>query len=122
MEAAGADGSLAAGAPAVDPMVQAALDEVKTLGGCCKDSDNVIAKINEQHEKLAKQGAAADLCTYRIGGTLYSVSAPCVLCFRCCVSPSGCVWLRGMFVCSARGEGAGYRAAVPEAAGHVSAL
>ena len=31
MEAAGADGSLAAGAPAVDPMVQAALDEVQLL-------------------------------------------------------------------------------------------
>ena len=50
-------GGAAALAPV--PLVKAAMDEVKTLGGCCKDSDNVIAKINELHEKLAKLGVYA---------------------------------------------------------------
>ena len=52
-------GAGGAAAPAAVPLVKAAMDEVKTLGGCCQDSDNVIAKINELHEKLAKLGVCA---------------------------------------------------------------
>ena len=46
----------AGGAASVDPMIQAAMDELKTLGGCCKDSDNVLEKINSTHENISRQG------------------------------------------------------------------
>jgi len=48
--------SAAAEGHAGDPMVTAAAEEVKTLGGCCKDSDKVLERINGEHEKLSKQG------------------------------------------------------------------
>lgn len=44
-----------------DPMLLAAAEEVKTLGGCCKDSDRVLEKINSEHEKLSKQGVTHPL-------------------------------------------------------------
>ena len=58
MEAGAAAG---AGTPpvAVDPLIQAAADELKTLGGCCKDSDNVLERINSMHESLSRQGGSA---------------------------------------------------------------
>eukprot|EP00960_Hanusia_phi_P058351 763860-Hanusia_phi.AAC.6 len=36
--------------------MEGAGEEVKTLGGTCKDSDHVIEKINSVHEKLSRQG------------------------------------------------------------------
>ena len=52
MESTGTVAEVGAG----DPMLLAAAEEVKTLGGCCKDSDRVLEKINSEHEKLSKQG------------------------------------------------------------------
>ena len=52
----GIEGMDAGGAASVDPMIQAAMDELKTLGGCCKDSDNVLEKINSTHENISRQG------------------------------------------------------------------
>eukprot|EP00290_Baffinella_frigidus_P049456 CAMPEP_0180408132 /NCGR_PEP_ID=MMETSP0989-20121125/42106_1 /TAXON_ID=697907 /ORGANISM="non described non described, Strain CCMP2293" /LENGTH=351 /DNA_ID=CAMNT_0022412035 /DNA_START=183 /DNA_END=1235 /DNA_ORIENTATION=+ len=37
-------------------MIAAATAEVKTLANCCKDSDNILNKINELHEKISGQG------------------------------------------------------------------
>jgi len=42
-------------------MIEAATAEVKSLGNCCKDSDNVLDKINALHEKLSGQGTARSL-------------------------------------------------------------
>lgn len=62
MEAAGGAGGAgeaggAATPPVVDPQLQAATGELRTLGGCCKDSDNVLERINTMHDNLSKQGA-----------------------------------------------------------------
>jgi len=46
-----------------DTALNAAAEEVKTLGGCCKDSDNVLEKINSVHEKLSKEGATLCSCS-----------------------------------------------------------
>ena len=46
-------GNLAGGG--MGALEQAAAADVKALGGCCKDSDNVLEKINAVHEKLSKQ-------------------------------------------------------------------
>jgi len=54
----GMEGMDAGGAAPVDPMIQAAMDELKTLGGCCKDSDNVLEKINSTHENISRQGVS----------------------------------------------------------------
>ena len=54
----GIEGMDGAGAAPVDPMIQAAMDELKTLGGCCKDSDNVLEKINSTHENISRQGVS----------------------------------------------------------------
>lgn len=62
------DGSAGVGADAGagDPLLLAAVEEVKTLGGCCKDSDRVLEKINSEHEKLSKQGLVqARACSTR---------------------------------------------------------
>jgi hypothetical protein len=53
---AGAAGEGAATAVA-DLKIVAAQNELRTLGGCCKDSDNVLERINTLHDSLSKQGA-----------------------------------------------------------------
>eukprot|EP00961_Rhodomonas_salina_P240416 3248222-Rhodomonas_salina.8 len=45
----------------MDAMVQAAAADVKALRGCCKDSDNVLEKINAEHEKLAAKGEGHEM-------------------------------------------------------------
>ena len=53
---AGASGEGATTAVA-DLKIVAAQNELRTLGGCCKDSDNVLERINTLHDSLSKQGA-----------------------------------------------------------------
>ena len=67
IQSRGMDGSaVGADAAAGDPLLLAAVEEVKTLGGCCKDSDRVLEKINSEHEKLSKQGLVqARACSTR---------------------------------------------------------
>ena len=40
--------------------MEGAGEEVKTLGGTCRDSDHVVEKINSVHEKLSRQGEHAN--------------------------------------------------------------
>ena len=143
---AGAAGEGAATAVA-DLKIVAAQNELRTLGGCCKDSDNVLERINTLHDSLSKQGATRRCARARDPCCCWPQAPRAV---RAAIWPSGggaalvCpagdrqrstaggknrregrgrhvrsdpVWR----VRSPGGEGAGHRSAMPEAASSVPA-